>query len=158
MALENVRITKNVRNNVNRAANCDNANVDKTMDAARRQIEAIEQIEREMGFARLPRHLREMAEIRLENPETPMKELGECFDPPSARARSTTGCANSWRLPGRCRQRKGNDSTMLQQTIVITNRDGLERKIRRYAWSRWPAATARRSSSSRAAKSSTANP
>ena len=86
MALENVRITKNVRNNVNRAANCDNANVDKTMDAARRQIEAIEQIEREMGFARLPRHLREMAEIRLENPETPMKELGECFDPPISKS------------------------------------------------------------------------
>ncbi|MGI5885267.1 MAG: DNA-binding protein WhiA [Candidatus Spyradocola sp.] len=86
MALENVRITKNVRNNVNRAANCDNANVDKTMDAAQRQIQAILEIEKGMGFPRLPRHLREMAEKRLEYPETPMKELGECFDPPISKS------------------------------------------------------------------------
>ena len=61
MELENVRIKKNMRNNVNRAANCDNANVDKTMDAAQRQIEAIEAIERGMGLKKLPVHLRRMA-------------------------------------------------------------------------------------------------
>ena len=86
MALENVRITKNVRNNVNRAANCDSANVDKTMDASRRQIEANREIEEGMGLSRLPRHLREMAEKRLEVHETPMKELGECFSPPISKS------------------------------------------------------------------------
>lgn len=86
LAIENIRITKDMRNNVNRAANCDNANVDKTMDAAQRQIQAIRIIEEGMGFARLPRHLREMAEKRMEYPETPMKELGECFNPPISKS------------------------------------------------------------------------
>ena len=81
MELENVRIKKNVRNNVNRAANCDNANVDKTMDAAQRQIEAIETIERGVGLNNLPPHLRAMAQVRVEHPDSPLKELGEYFSP-----------------------------------------------------------------------------
>ena len=86
LALENVRITKNMRNNVNRAANCDNANVEKTMDAAQRQIEAIELIERNMGFQKLPEHLRQMAEVRVEHPDTPLKELGEYINPPISKS------------------------------------------------------------------------
>ena len=86
MDLENVRIKKNMRNNVNRAANCDNANVDKTMDAAQRQIEAIEAIERGMGLKKLPVHLRRMAEVRVEHPDSPLKELGEYFDPPISKS------------------------------------------------------------------------
>lgn len=85
-AIEDVRIKKNMRNNVNRATNCDSANVDKTMNASQRQIDAIRIIEENMGFAKLPRHLRQMAEKRMEYPETPMKELGECFIPPISKS------------------------------------------------------------------------
>lgn len=81
LAYENVRITKNVRNNVNRQANCDNANVEKTMDAAQRQIEAIEYIEQHGGFRTLSAPLRQMAETRMEHPDTPLKELGEYITP-----------------------------------------------------------------------------
>ena len=86
MELENVRIKKNMRNNVNRAANCDNANVDKTMDAAQRQIEAIEAIERGLGLRKLPAHLRSMAQVRVEHPDSPLKELGEYFNPPISKS------------------------------------------------------------------------
>lgn len=81
LAFENVRITKNMRNNVNRQANCDNANVEKTMDAAQKQIDAIRYIEDHGGFRTLTTPLRLMAEARMEHPDTPLKELGEMMTP-----------------------------------------------------------------------------
>ena len=81
LAFENVRITKNMRNNVNRQANCDNANVEKTMDAAQKQIDAIRYIEDNGGFRTLTTPLRLMAEARMEHPDTPLKELGEMMTP-----------------------------------------------------------------------------
>ena len=86
LAFENIRITKDVRNNVNRAANCDSANLDKTMTAAQKQIEAIRLIEEKGAFSRMPRSLREIAEKRMDNPDMPLKELGEAFDPPISKS------------------------------------------------------------------------
>ena len=83
---ETIRITKDVRNNVNRAANCDSANLDKTMNAAQKQIEAIRLIEEKGAFSRMPRSLREIAEKRMDNPDMPLKELGEAFDPPISKS------------------------------------------------------------------------
>lgn len=82
MNLENLRILKEMRNSVNRRVNCETANIAKTVNAAARQVRDIEYIRTHYGFENLPRALREMAEIRLENPDTPLKELGECFEPP----------------------------------------------------------------------------
>ena len=86
LAFENVRITKNMRNNVNRQANCDNANVEKTMDAAQKQIDAIRYIEENGGFRSLTTPLRLMAEARMEHPDTPLKELGEVMIPPISKS------------------------------------------------------------------------
>ena len=82
MDLENTRILKEVRNSVNRRVNCETANLAKTVNAASRQIEDIEYLRDHYGFQNLPENLREMAEIRLENPDTPLKDLGALFDPP----------------------------------------------------------------------------
>ncbi len=82
LELENVRIHKELRNNVNRAVNCDSANLGKTVDAATRQLEAIERIRERVGLSRLPQPLREMAELRLEYREASLQELGELLDPP----------------------------------------------------------------------------
>ena len=70
-----------MRNSVNRRVNCETANIAKTVSAAARQVEDIEYIRIHYGFQNLPDNLREMAEIRLENPDVPLKELGELFDP-----------------------------------------------------------------------------
>ncbi|NLB20548.1 MAG: DNA-binding protein WhiA, partial [Clostridium sp.] len=78
---ENVRIVKDMRNNVNRLVNCETANLSKTVNAAVRQVESIRLIERELGLQRLPKPLREMAEIRLEYPDESLKELGEILEP-----------------------------------------------------------------------------
>lgn len=78
---ENVRIVKDMRNNVNRLVNCETANLSKTVNAAVRQVESIRLIQRELGLQRLSKPLREMAEVRLEYPDESLKELGEMLDP-----------------------------------------------------------------------------
>lgn len=82
MNLENLRIIKEMRNTVNRRVNCETANIMKTVNAAARQVEDIEFLKAHHGFQNLPEALREMAEVRLENPDAPLKELGGYFDPP----------------------------------------------------------------------------
>ena len=80
MEFENVRIVKGMRNQVNRLVNCETANMAKTVNAAVRQGELIRWIARRQGIAALPRTLREVAELRLENPEATLQELVEAFD------------------------------------------------------------------------------
>ena len=82
MEYENIRIMKDVRNNINREVNCDAANMAKTAGAAAKQIEDIRYIKETVGLESLSDQLREMAEIRSNNPYLSMKELGECFTPP----------------------------------------------------------------------------
>ena len=82
MALENTRIQKNVRNQVNRLVNCETANLNKSINAAQRQIQHINLIASRMGLDRLPDSLRQAAEARLNHPEESLKDLGQLLDPP----------------------------------------------------------------------------
>ncbi len=86
LQLENVRIAKEVRNNINRLVNCETANVDKTVQAAMEQVAAIETIDRHLGLHRLPDKLREMAQLRLQHPYASFKELGESMSPPLSKS------------------------------------------------------------------------
>lgn len=79
---ENVRVTKEMRNKANRLSNCDNANMDKTLDAAGRQIEQINKIKETVGLSSLPEKLRTVALLRLENPEAGLQELADLCVPP----------------------------------------------------------------------------
>ena len=81
MNMENLRIIKEMRNSVNRRVNCETANIAKTVNAASRQVEDIEYIRKHYGFQNLPDSLREMAEMRLEYPDVPLKVLGEYLNP-----------------------------------------------------------------------------
>jgi cell division protein WhiA len=82
MELENVRILKEMRNNVNRIVNCETANLDKTVNASLRQIENIQYIRDHIGFENLPESLSTIAELRLVYSEANLKELGEMLNPP----------------------------------------------------------------------------
>lgn len=82
MNLENVRILKEMRNSVNRKVNCETANISKTVNAAVKQLEDIVFIRDKAGLDSLPDNLREIALLRLENPDAPLKELGTFLDPP----------------------------------------------------------------------------
>lgn len=81
MELENVRIVKEVRNNVNRIVNCETANLKKTVSAAVRQMQDIEFIQNTIGISALPENLRQVATYRLEYPSSSLKELGELLTP-----------------------------------------------------------------------------
>jgi|SRR5699024_2999126 len=77
LKFEDVRIVRDMRNSVNRLVNCETANMNKTIDAASKQIENIQYIEDTVGLKSLPDKLQEIAELRLKNPEISLKELGE---------------------------------------------------------------------------------
>lgn len=80
--LENVRIYKQMRNDVNRIVNCETANLSKTVIAAMRQIENIEYIKGSVGLEYLPENLQQIARLRLEYQDASYKELGEMLYPP----------------------------------------------------------------------------
>lgn len=77
LKFEDVRIVRDMRNSVNRLVNCETANMNKTIDAASKQLENIAYIDDTVGLQALPEKLQEIAELRLENPEVSLKELGE---------------------------------------------------------------------------------
>ena len=79
---EDVRIVKSLRNDVNRLVNAEIANQQKASDAALSQIDAINALAASQGLDSLPPALRELAELRLANPEVSLRELGELADPP----------------------------------------------------------------------------
>jgi cell division protein WhiA len=83
---EDVRIIKSMRNDVNRLVNAEIANQQKSVEAAVSQIEAIKALADTMGLKQLPPALRELAELRLANPEASLRELGELADPPLSKS------------------------------------------------------------------------
>ena len=103
LAMENIKITKGLRNQVNRQMNCDNSNITRSMLTAERQIADIQLIEEEIGLDRLSGTLREIAELRLANPETSLSGIGELMNPPlgksgvNSRLRKLTQIANKLR-------------------------------------------------------------
>ena len=80
LRLINVKIGKDVRNHVNRRVNFETANIDRSVSAGRVQIDAIRKIRRLRGLDSLSDGLREIAELRLENPEASLLELEELLD------------------------------------------------------------------------------
>lgn len=76
-AFEDIRIVKDMRNSVNRLVNCETANLNKTVTAAMKQVEQIRLIQDKVGLDKIPKKLREVAELRLEYPDVTLKELGE---------------------------------------------------------------------------------
>lgn len=81
-----VKIIKDIRNNVNRKINFENANLDRVLEASYKQIEAIEKLKKSGKLSRLNPELKEIAYLRLENPELSLKQIGEQLKPPLSRS------------------------------------------------------------------------
>ena len=82
LKMESARVVKEVRNRANRAANCDNANLDKAIDAGVRQTEAIIWLEENLGLDRLTPALQQVARARLDNRDATLEALGALMEPP----------------------------------------------------------------------------
>ncbi len=83
---EDVRVIKGVRNDVNRLVNAETANLQKSAEAAMSQIAAIRHLAETRGLEALPPALRELAALRLENPDASLRELGELAEPPLSKS------------------------------------------------------------------------
>ena len=77
MKFEDIRILRDMRNSVNRLVNCETANMNKTIGAAQRQVGNIEYIKNTIGLDQLPDRLQEIAQLRVDNQDVTLKELGE---------------------------------------------------------------------------------
>ena len=86
MEIMGTKAVKQVRNNINRRINGEVANIGKVASASARQLEAIEKIRRGKGLESLPEELREIAYLRLENPEMSLRDLGENLSVPISRS------------------------------------------------------------------------
>ena len=79
---ENIKVMHEMNNQINRVVNCETANLSKIVNAAVRQIEAINKIQSSIGLEKLPDGLRELAELRLKNPDMGLEELGKLLSKP----------------------------------------------------------------------------
>ena len=86
LELMNMKIYKDIRNKANRIANCDAANIDKVVKAAMKQIEDIKLIDHVVGLESLSDELREVAQLRLDNIDMSLQEIGETLSEPISRS------------------------------------------------------------------------
>lgn len=77
LKFEDIRIVRDMRNSVNRLVNCENANINKTIKAAAKQVANIRYYQENFGLEKLPVKLKEIAELRLANPEVSLTELAQ---------------------------------------------------------------------------------
>lgn len=86
MDIMNAKAYKQMRNIANRRTNSELANINKTAQAAARQLSAIEKLEATVGLSSLPSQLYEIALLRRDNPELSLRDLGQLADPPISRS------------------------------------------------------------------------
>lgn len=83
----NTKIYRDLRNRVNRLTNCEASNIGKTVQASREQLRAIEAIRKHGGGLRsLPDELRQIAKLRVANPDASLSEIGKLCEPPLSRS------------------------------------------------------------------------
>ena len=82
LKFEEIRVIREIKNNVNRKVNCETANLNKTINASVKQIEAIKKLKATGIFINLSANLKEVANLRLENPDASLVELGQMLENP----------------------------------------------------------------------------
>ena len=121
---EDVRIIKSMRNDVNRLVNAETANQQKTAEAAMRRSRRSTRSLPVRGLEQLPPALRELAELRLANPDVSLRELGELADPPLTKSavyhrvapHRGTGGGRAARTSGRRRPAERRDHASSRDT------------------------------------------
>ena len=86
LRFEEIRVLKDARNNVNRIVNCETANLNKTLGASENQIKAIKRLKKSHKFNYLPEELKEVAEIRLKNPDLSYEDIGKLLKNPISKS------------------------------------------------------------------------
>ena len=82
MRFEEIRVERHMNNKVNRLVNCETANLNKVLNASVEQVNAIKKLKENGKFEKLDDGLKEIANLRLENPDMPLVELGKKLSSP----------------------------------------------------------------------------
>lgn len=82
LKFEEIRVNREMSNKVNRIVNCESANLTKTINASIEQIEAIKKLQKERKFEKMDKTLKEIANLRLDNPNATLAELGKMLEQP----------------------------------------------------------------------------
>ncbi len=82
LKFEEIRVLREMKNNVNRLVNCETANLNKTINASVKQLEDIKKLKKTGKFNNLPEELKEIANLREENPEATLEQLGSMLSKP----------------------------------------------------------------------------
>lgn len=82
LKFEEIRVQREMNNKINRIVNCETANLNKTINASIEQIEAIKKLKSNKKFEKLDDSLKEIAELRLKNPNASLVELGKMLKQP----------------------------------------------------------------------------
>ena len=82
LKFEEIRVQREMNNKINRIVNCETANLNKTINASIEQIEAIKKLKANRKFEQLEEPLKEIAELRLKNPNASLVELGQMLKQP----------------------------------------------------------------------------
>lgn len=85
-AVENVRVMKSVKNDVNRRVNAELANQARSTGAAADQLALIDAVEREVGLESLPPALAAFCEARRAHPDLSLRDLGASMRPPMSKS------------------------------------------------------------------------
>lgn len=86
LKMEDVRALRSVQKQVTRAVNCDHANLNKQLMAAKKQLEAITHISKMIGLNALPGELRELARLRISHQDASLEQLRQMLDPPISKS------------------------------------------------------------------------
>lgn len=86
MEIMNIKIYKDVRNLTNRRNNFENANLTRTVYASYDQVESIEKLKNGGIFPTLSDDLKMIAQLRIDNPDSSLREIGDMCDPPLSRS------------------------------------------------------------------------
>ncbi len=86
LRFEEIRVLKDARNNVNRIVNCETANLNKTLETAKMQIDNIKYLKKHKKFEKLPDNLKEVATLRLKNPDLSYEEIGKMLKEPMSKS------------------------------------------------------------------------
>ena len=86
MEVMTAKLERDLRGSVNRRVNCDAANLDKTVEAAQTQMEAIYRLEERGLLEDLPAKLQEAVDLRMAHPELTLAQLAELCQPPVSKS------------------------------------------------------------------------
>ena len=86
LELIDIKIDKEVKNKANRIWNCEMANINKTLSASEKQCQDIQEIIQHHGMDKLPPELKNLAEVRIENPHLSLSQIAELLDKPVGRS------------------------------------------------------------------------